>query len=264
LAPYSNQSWAGALINEKAGPEAVRNKLLKLAEIAEQGKPTGELLPWQFIRPEEAEMLSQKTGLDIRPGFSHVVDDMAIRHAFKEHGTAETELPRGQLPITKDDIAMIPTIIKKSTPEYAGKTDLGLDAIRYEKQMESGEIVVVEEVRNKRNQLAFTTMYKKKTAKLLPPSSQTSETSRVMSTSIDAGKQAGDLKDLPPSLRSLPTAVGPDARDAANPSSTSPAFTSETAEGMSRLADVEKTIGADNAEVKPEPAKPGEAAADIF
>jgi hypothetical protein len=59
--------------------------------------------------------------------------------------------------------------------------------------MESGDVVVIDEVRNKRNQLAFTTMYKMKANNVFPSPSQTSETSRVMSTSIGAGKQVEGL-----------------------------------------------------------------------
>jgi hypothetical protein len=112
LQGYQNLSWAQAVINERLGSEAMQAKLGDMAEEAITGKPRGEVFPWRFVHAEEAVTLSQKTGLDIKPGFSHVIDDMAIRHAFKEHGTAETELPRGQVPITKDDIAMIPEIIK--------------------------------------------------------------------------------------------------------------------------------------------------------
>jgi phage gp29-like protein len=91
-------------------------------------------------------------GINVR-GYTHAVDNYALRHIHIEHGDPATELPRGQLPVTREDIARLPEITAKADKiEHAGKTELGRDGIRYTKQYE-GKTVVVEEVRTKRKLL---------------------------------------------------------------------------------------------------------------
>lgn len=193
LRGYENLSWAQAAINERAGTEAIQAKLGELAEKAVAGSPAKESLHWAFIRSEEAAALSQKTGTEITPGFTHVVDVSALRHAIKEHGNPATEIPRGQLPITAEDLARIPEVIRDhDAVVHAGKNKIGRDVIRYEKTLNTETVMVVEEVRAKRNHLAFQTMYKKKATDAAPPS-LTSETLRGMNTTSNAEANTNGL-----------------------------------------------------------------------
>ena len=103
---------------------------------------------YRAVDAGEADRIKQATGLDVS-GHEHAVDNYALRHIDREHGNAETEKLRGQLPVTRDDIARLPEITANPDKiEHAGETKLGRAGIRYTKQMD-GKTVVVEEVRTK-------------------------------------------------------------------------------------------------------------------
>lgn len=190
---YKERPWAQAVLNESAGPEVIKNKLGQLAESVVTAKPSGKREAWAFVRQDEAALLAEKTGLPIEAGFTHTIDDYAIQHVYKQHGNAAMEATRGQLAITPQDIQRIPEIITSSAPEYVGKNAIGRDVLRYEQRLDSEQVIVVEEVRTKRNQLAFQTMYKIKATKLEPASVHTSETLRDMLPSSRAEVKGGDL-----------------------------------------------------------------------
>ena len=93
--------------------------------------------------------------------FSHSVDKSALNHIRKNHGDESTELNRGNLPITDEDISKIPDIIK----DYDGvRFDLlssyGKPVIAYVKKVSDGVLLYMEEVHNKRHDLSALSMRK--------------------------------------------------------------------------------------------------------
>jgi len=116
---------------------------------------------------EVAQAIRAASGIEAGD-FRHSVDSFGIRHILKEHGTEATELPRGQIPITAEDIARIPEIV--SAPDsvsYAGKDKAGLDLIQYVKR--DGDVLTyVEEVRTGRRELVAKSMWKTRDANTLP------------------------------------------------------------------------------------------------
>jgi len=111
------------------------------------------------VSEEEAAFLEIKTGFKLT-GFRRMVDNDAIRHIDVEHG-AESERDRGLLPVTRDDLAMIPEIIAKADDvRYSGKNRHGLDVILYIKRL-NGTIFYFEEIRRANDLLAANTLYKK-------------------------------------------------------------------------------------------------------
>ena len=117
---------------------------------------------YQWVDDVEAERLKQATGLSLN-GYKHTVDSFAMRHAQVKHGNSR-EVLRGQEPITGDDWARIPEIVRvPDHVESAGKDALGNDLIRYQKRF-NGTTYYVEEVRNKRTELAAKSLWKTRTA----------------------------------------------------------------------------------------------------
>ena len=108
------------------------------------------------VGEEEAKQIAEKTGMDVK-GYLHTIEPDAILHALHQH---EHDPRSGQLPITRSDIEAIPAIIAHpDNVKAAGKTDVGRDALRYQKRV-NGHVFVVEEKRDKHARLALTTIYK--------------------------------------------------------------------------------------------------------
>jgi hypothetical protein len=105
--------------------------------------------------------VKQKTGIDLT-GYERVIDSSGINHILKKHGDEVAEAKRGQIAISKDDIAHIPEIVESPDDiKYVGKNKQDLPAIRYQKNI-NGEIYYFEEVREGRKHVAPDTMYKRK------------------------------------------------------------------------------------------------------
>lgn len=84
-----------------------------------------------------------------------------ITHALKNHGNEAAEAKRGQIAITRDDIASYIDYVENPDKQILSQTKQGLKALISGKQKD-GYYVVVEEAQTKNNRLAFKTMYKVK------------------------------------------------------------------------------------------------------
>ena len=141
------------------------------------------------ITPEQAKVLKDALSIDAK-GFKHTIEKSMINHAINNHGYTKQEENRGQIAITESDFSKIPEVLNNPDKiEYSGKNDKGLETIKYTKAF-NGETIIVEEVRTGKKELAFNTMYKKKTGseQLNKPSLLTSET-----TSKDEGTKNNDV-----------------------------------------------------------------------
>ena len=93
--------------------------------------------------------------------FSHSVDQSALNHIRKNHGDEATETARGQLPVADSDIGKISDIIKNyDGVRFDLLSDSGKPAIAYVKKTDDGVLLYMEEVRNKRHDLAALSMRK--------------------------------------------------------------------------------------------------------
>lgn len=118
-----------------------------------------ESVRYGVVSGEAAKKLKAATGLDL-DGYRRSVDNFAARKVFNDHGTAKTETPRGQQPVTTEDFKKIPDIVEHyDKVEPAGKDAAGNDLIRYTKRY-NGHTYYVEEVRTGRNELMAKTMWK--------------------------------------------------------------------------------------------------------
>ena len=84
-----------------------------------------------------------------------------ITHTLKNHGNEAVEAKRGQIAITRDDIAHYIDYVETPDKQVVSQTKQGLKALISGKQKD-GYYVVVEEAQTKNNRLAFKTMYKVK------------------------------------------------------------------------------------------------------
>jgi len=132
---------------------------------------------FQTVTPEEAAQLKKQTNLDLE-GYHHTIDNYGIKQALEQHGNMNSETQRGQLPIEKSDIQMIPEIVKnydsvKMIPKGSeGSNGPSLDLIRYEKRID-GSVYYVEEVRTGRNELTTKSLWKTRAAKDSEPGGST-------------------------------------------------------------------------------------------
>ena len=93
--------------------------------------------------------------------FSHSADQSALNHIRKNHGDSAVESARGQLPITDSDIGRITDIIENyDGVRFDLLSDTGKPAIAYVKKTDDGVLLYVEEVHNKRHDLAALSMRK--------------------------------------------------------------------------------------------------------
>lgn len=100
-------------------------------------------------------------GVVVDASWKHTLDNSAVRHAMKTHGSSREEL-RGQIPITKRDLLLIPYIVECYDLIRIEKNRRGQDVIIYSKAMNDGVTYYVEEVRLGRHELAASTLYKRK------------------------------------------------------------------------------------------------------
>jgi len=93
--------------------------------------------------------------------FKHTVDNDAIVHTLKKHGS-EQEYLRGQIPVVDADFLKIPYIISNYDTLKVEKNNRKQDIIIYSKEYADGSVYFVEEVRNNRKELAMASLYKRK------------------------------------------------------------------------------------------------------
>ncbi len=147
-------------------------------EMQERPRVQRDAIRFAVVRADEAARLQRAVGLNL-DGYRRSVDNHALRHIIKSHGDAAREATRGQLPVTAEDVGLIPEIVR--TPDAvqaAGVDPTGNPLIRYRKQV--GDVLFyVEEVRRGRQELAAKTMWKTRATPLAAPEggpAQTSET----------------------------------------------------------------------------------------
>ena len=100
------------------------------------------------------------TGLDVS-GYVRSVDTDNLRHSHNKHGVGR-EKTKGQVPVTGDDYALVPTVIEDFDDIILRPAKGARPAsITFSKRF-NGNIIVVETVRTKARRLTFKSMWKKK------------------------------------------------------------------------------------------------------
>ncbi len=112
-----------------------------------------------------------------------------MKHIFKEHGDAEKENLRGQLPITDDDILNIANVINNYDDVHSsGTSDENKPSITFEKNI-NGNTVVVTYVSDKHHNLEVQTMYKFKNNKGVPSTEANALNALATTSETDSGTE---------------------------------------------------------------------------
>ena len=102
-------------------------------------------------------------------GFAIVLENSTARHTLRRHGDAATEAKRGQIAVTKDDLALLPQLLCEfDAVEPAETTKQGTTQARFRKRIGTTDYEVFAEVRRTAKQLAFKTMLKRRIKKGAP------------------------------------------------------------------------------------------------
>ncbi len=134
----------------QAQPKAANQDVTALVDDAldNTADNTDSIAIFGDVGTEEARLLG------LPPGFKRGMSRHSVRHMFKSHGDPKVEEPRGQVAITREDIARIPEFIAKSNEAVHSGTSGNVQTIRYYlDDAENGTTTVVDEVRSGRKRL---------------------------------------------------------------------------------------------------------------
>lgn len=189
-------------IQEQSKPtlfEYFNGSISALIDIAKQ---KGNRFVKKIISPASSDLVSEleSKGVRINTDYNHTIDNSAVLHALKQHGT-DKEALRGQEKITEADFNKVVDVIsnydKISVNNRANK-----DYITYEKRQTDGTTLYVEEVRTGRKELAMVTIYKKKNSSFTdeylnkPVSDTPIATSDLETISEDKGTTNSDNEQI--------------------------------------------------------------------
>ena len=108
--------------------------------------------------------IEQLTGEDVSD-YKRIIDNYAINHVLKKHGTNKESL-RGQVKVDDDDFENIPEITENYDKlSDGGKNKLNNKTVKFEKNLEKGNYIYIEEIRKGKKELNMQTMYIKKPSK---------------------------------------------------------------------------------------------------
>jgi hypothetical protein len=110
------------------------------------------------------EEVEQIIGEDISE-YKRIIDNYAINHVLKKHGTGNEHL-RGQETVEITDFSLIPEITENFDDlKDGGMNKINNHTIKYEKNLQKGNYIYIEELRKGRKELSMQTMYIKKPTK---------------------------------------------------------------------------------------------------
>lgn len=127
------------------------------ADIIQYAQENKKIVAVDSVAPD----LAKKLGFKYPNETKRTIYADEITHTLKNHGNEAAEAKRGQIAITRDDIANYIDYVESPDRQILSQTKQGLKAIISGKQKD-GYYVVVEEAQTKNNRLAFKTMYKVK------------------------------------------------------------------------------------------------------
>jgi phage-Barnase-EndoU-ColicinE5/D-RelE like nuclease3 len=113
----------------------------------------------QPVNAPVADRVFAATGIDVH-GWVHSIDESAVRHIFNRHGSTHTEMPRGQLAVTLEDLERIAEVV--SAPDQIEATHPladGTEVVVFKKRL-GHEVLYVQEMRVGRKKLTAKTLWK--------------------------------------------------------------------------------------------------------
>lgn len=143
-----------------------KQEIIDFAKKSLQEKPEIiEKLLLGELTESEIKQMQTLTSLDLQ-NYQRIIDNYAVRHTIKKHGSESTEKLRGQLAVNEEDLGFIPEIMENpDLQKDGGINKIGRQTVVSSKEMEKGNYIYVEEVRNKKEELAMQTLYIQKKKK---------------------------------------------------------------------------------------------------
>lgn len=134
-----------------------KEQLADFIELALRDKNFNKKMYFGAVSHELASEILEKTGVEVE-GYNFSLQAAEVRKIFKDHGSADTELSRGQRAVTKADILNIVDVLESpDSIEYAGLYE-GHETIKFQKEL-NGKTTVVAYAIDKRMDLTVQTMY---------------------------------------------------------------------------------------------------------
>ena len=134
-----------------------------IGELIKRAKSGATGLIKKIISPVSVRLQDdlREKGLEVGNDYNHVLDNNAIRHTLKQHGSKKEE-KRGQIPVTEEDFSKIEDIVEAYDEIRVEDGKTGAPRIIYSKSYPDGTTIFVEEQRKGRKELAAVTMWKQK------------------------------------------------------------------------------------------------------
>lgn len=174
-------------------------QLRRFIQNAVDGHNLGKKLYFGAIPADLAARIKADTGIDVE-NYNCTLRASEIRKILRGHGTQETELLRGQRPISEKDLMSIPEIIQNpDNITLSQKLYEGKPVILFEKTID-GKTTVVSYVSRKHHDLTVQTMYSGQKKSLATPPGEVSpfpQTSKTLSgTALEesVAQDDGDVK----------------------------------------------------------------------
>lgn len=202
----TTEAKRSAVRPEPADPKVAAgiSRLLTLAKAGGNANLTVKVAP---VSDGQANLIAQHTGVDVA-GYEHSIDMYAVRHTLGRHGEAAVESSRGQLPLRREDIEAIPSVVTSPDAALLGMTNpRGQQNIGWIKRMPDGTVLVVEEIREGRRTLAMASARKYPAAsdfstiadRALPTYAQSDGGDKAILVELDAnGNAVGRAPDTAP------------------------------------------------------------------
>ena len=99
--------------------------------------------------------------IGIDESYYHVLDNFAVNHILHRHG-GKRELLRGQIPVSYRDLLLIPGIFGNCDSRATGLSKNGNPVVIYTKDIDNQTYTLIEEIRKGHQELATSTLYKRK------------------------------------------------------------------------------------------------------
>lgn len=178
LTPESNLEQNKNVQYSKADLKEGAKRLIRDLVSLVKGKQgtTAEKRVFGKVTKEGAEYLSKLTGLEITQNTKFIIDRSGVNHTINKHG-GKSEIQRGQVPIYDKDFENITEIM--SNPQNIisiRKIKRDGEGIQIEGTLNGEDYFVIQAHRSRKDELALTTMWKRKGDTMENPSIKTSET----------------------------------------------------------------------------------------
>ncbi len=143
----------------------MKTTLLDFIDIALADKTNSKLI-FEFYELDQLQVVAllEVSKMDLT-GYRRILDSFAVKHIFKNHANHKTESLRGQIGVLAEDFLLIKQVVETGEVVSIEVSKIGNTMIVYRLDLEAFRLFFIEEVRERRKELAVLTLYKQKIRK---------------------------------------------------------------------------------------------------